>query len=160
MWYAGGIFDKQNVLASHRGVDEVDLGQFDLQIETDFATGCAMLISRKVLEKVGLFDENYFLYLEDLDLSERIKKAGYKIIFEPSSVIWHYNAGSTEGSGSRIHDYFITRNRLYFGFKYSSLRAKLALGRESIKILTAGRQWQKKGVLDFFLGRMNKGSFK
>ena len=159
IWYAGGVFDKNNILASHRGVDEVDHGQFDRREETDFATGCAMLIKKEVFDKIGLFDEKYFLYLEDLDLSTRAKKAGFKIFFEPSSIVWHYNAGSTGGSGSELQDYFITRNRMLFGFKYSSLRARIALMRESIRFLMSGRKAQKIGISDFYLRKLGKGSF-
>lgn len=158
IWYAGGIIDWKNVLASHRGVDEVDKGQFDEVYDSDFATGCAMLVGKEVFEKIGYFDERYFLYLEDLEFSVRAKKAGFGIGFAPSSLIWHYNAGSTGGSGSNLHDYFITRNRLLFGFKYAQPRAKMALVRESVKLLFLGRNWQKRGIMDFYLGRFGKGS--
>lgn len=158
LWYAGGKIDWKNILVKHRGVDEVDYGQFDDQIDTDFATGCAMLISKKVVENIGLFDENYFLYLEDIDFSIRAKKKGFRIAFIPQSVIYHYNAGSTEGSGSRLHDYFITRNRLLFGMRYASIRTKIALTRESVGLLFFGRTWQKIGVRDFYLRRLGKGS--
>ena len=159
IWYAGGILDMGNVLASHRGVDEVDRGQFDKVIETDFATGCCMLVKKEVFEKIGLFDGKYFLYLEDLDFSQRAKRAGFKIVFEPSSIIWHYNAASTGGSGSNLQDYFIARNRMLFGMKYASLRTKLALIRESLSLAISGRKWQKVGIRDFYIGRFGKGSF-
>lgn len=159
IWYAGGILDWNNVLASHRGVDEVDNGQFDKVSNTDFATGCAMLVKREVFDKIGLFDERYFLYLEDLDFSQRVRVAGLEIVFEPRSFIWHYNAASTGGSGSDVQDYFITRNRLLFAMKYASLRTKLALLRESIKLLISGRKWQRVGIRDFYLRRFGKGSF-
>lgn len=159
IWYTGGILDMKNVLASHRGVDEVDRGQFEEPIETDFATGCAMLVGKEVFEKIGFFDEKYFLYLEDLDFSQRAKIAGFKIFFEPSSLIWHYNAASTGGSGSNTQDYFITRNRMLFAMKYASSKTKLAILRESIKLLISGRKWQRRGILDYYLGRFGKGSF-
>jgi len=118
-----------------------------------------MIISREVLEKVGLFDEKYFLYYEDNDLSQRAKKQGFKIIYQPKAILWHLNAGSTGGSGSILHDYYITRNRLLFGFKFTSMRARLALVRESIKLMFLGRAWQRKGALDFYLGKFGRGSY-
>lgn len=159
IWYAGGILDWDSVLASHRGVDEVDRGQFDKVSDTDFATGCCMLIKKEVFDKIGYFDKNYFLYLEDLDFSQRAKIAGFKIVFEPSSIIWHYNAASTGGSGSNTQDYFITRNRMLFGNKHAGFRAKFALTRESLKLLVFGRKWQKQGIKDYYLGRFGKGDF-
>jgi GT2 family glycosyltransferase len=159
IWYAGGKIDWQNVIASHRGVDEVDKGQYEKVAETDFASGCCEMIKRKVLEKIGLFDERYFLYYEDNDLSQRAKAYNFKILYQPKAIMWHLNAGSTGGSGSTLHDYYITRNRLLFGFKYSSLRTKLALSKESFRDILSGRPWQKKGALDFYLRKFGKGSY-
>lgn len=159
IWYAGGKMDWKNVLASHVGVDEVDTGQFDKLEQTDFASGCCEMIKKEVFEKVGLFDEKYFLYYEDNDLSQRAKRFGFDIYYQPSAILWHKNAGSTGGSGSALQDYYITRNRLLFGFKYASLKAKFALARESLRFLITGRASQKKGVSDFYLGKFGKGSY-
>jgi GT2 family glycosyltransferase len=158
-WYAGGSQDWANVKSIHRGVDEVDHGQYDKIEQTDFATGCCMMFPRQVLEKVGLFDEKYFLYYEDADLNERIKRAGYKIYYVPTAILIHVNAASTGGSGSNLHDYYITRNRMLFGMKYAPLRTRLALFRESMRLLKNGRPYQKQGIQDFYLGRLYKGTF-
>lgn len=159
LWYAGGIMDFRNVTAKHRGVDEVDRGQYQKTEETDFSTGACLLVKKEVLERVGFFDDKYFLYYEDSDLSQRVKNAGYKIIYAPDAVAWHRNAASVGGSGSSLQDYYISRNRLLFGLKYAPLRSKIALIRESIRLLTIGREWQKKGVRDFYLRRLGKGRY-
>lgn len=159
-WYGGGKMDWANVIGHHRGVDEVDIGQYDKTEETEIATGCCMLIKKEVFKNIGLFDDKYFLYYEDADLSIRAKKKGFQIVYVPTSIIWHKNAGSAGGSGSVLQDYYITRSRLLFGFRYASTRSKLALFRESLSILFRGRQWQKRGIIDFYLGRMGKGSYK
>ena len=159
IWYAGGRIDWQNIIASHRGVDDVDNGQYQELEKTDFASGCCAMIKKEVFERVGLFDEKYFLYYEDNDLSQRAKKTGFEIYYQPKATLWHLNAGSTGGSGSTLHDYYITRNRLLFGFKFASFKTKLALVRESLRLITGGRQWQKKGALDFYLMRLGKGSY-
>ena len=149
-WYAGGDMDWRNVIGSHRGVDEVDHGQYDEVVQTDFATGCCVLIKSEVIKKIGVLDEKYFLYYEDSDFSERAKKAGFRIYYLPTSIIWHKNAGSTGGSGSKLQDYYITRNRLMFGEKYAPLKSKSALIREGIRLSLNGREWQKKGAKDYF----------
>lgn len=159
-WYAGGEMDWQNVIGHHRGVDEVDHGQYDDILETQFASGCCMFIKKAVFDKVGLFDNKYFLYYEDADFSERVKKADFKIAYVPKAALWHKNAGSAGGSGSKLQDYYITRNRLLFGVRYAPPRAKLALIKESFLIFFKGRYWQRRGVLDFYLNRFGKGSFK
>ena len=158
IWYAGGKMDWENLIGENIGVDEVDHGQFNVRTETELATGCCFLIRSDVLKNVGMFDDRYFLYYEDADLSERIKKAGYKILYEPKAILWHKNAESS-GVGSELHDYYITRNRLLFGMKYASIRTKVALVRESLKLLRTGRKWQRKGVRDFYLRRFGRGSF-
>jgi hypothetical protein len=159
IWYAGGKIDWENVYGTNGGVDEVDKGQFEKTMETDYVNGCLFFAKAEVLEKVGAFDKRYYLYYEDTDLSVKIKKAGYKLMFCPSAKIWHLSSGSS-ASGSSLHDYFITRNRLLFGMSYASLRAKTALIKESIKFLFNGREWQKKGVIDFYLKRFGRGSWK
>jgi len=159
IWYAGGEMDWQNVIGYSRGVDEVDQGQFDNTTETQIATGCCLLIPRKIIEKIGLFSQKYFMYYEDADWSMRAHNAGYKIGFAPSAVIWHKNATSSGGSGSSLQDYYITRNRLLFGLTYAPFRAKIALIRESLRLLSQGRKWQKQGVRDYYLQRFEQGSY-
>jgi len=160
IWYAGGKMDWKNIIGSNREVDEVDKGQFNKIEETEIATGCCMLIKKEVLEEAGNFDGKFFLYYEDADLAMRVKNKGFKIVYVPKSVIWHKNAGSTGGSGSVLQDYYIARNRLLFGFKYAPIRSKLALFRESVSLLFRGRKWQRRGVIDFYLERFGKGSYK
>jgi len=158
-WFAGGYMDWDNVKSVHRGVDEVDNGQYDKVEKIDFASGCCVMFKRKTLEKVGLFDEKYFLYFEDADLSQRIQRAGYALYFAPEAVVWHFNAASSGGAGNNLQDYFITRNRMLFGMIYAPLRAKLALIRESSRLLLAGRPYQKKAIKDFYLARFGKGTY-
>ena len=111
IWYAGGIFDKENVIGKHRGVDEVDSGKYDSPEETDFVTGASLFVKREVFEKIGLFDEKYFLYYEDADFCERAKRAGFNVVYIPDAVVYHENAASAE-LGSPLQDYYISRNRL------------------------------------------------
>lgn len=158
-WYAGGTFDWDNINGKHRGVDDVDTGQYDKAEEIDLLTGCCVLLTRKALEKVKGFDARYFLYYEDADLNFRLKKAGFTIYYEPKAMLWHVNAGATGGSGSVLQDYFISRNRMLIGMKYARLRTKFALVRESVRILRTGRQWQKRGVRDYYLRKFGKGSY-
>jgi len=156
IWYAGGIIDWDNILAKHRGIDEVDRGQYEETSETPFATGCCMLIRKEVVEKIGLLDEKYFLYFEDVDYSLRAKKAGFKIVYFPKAHLWHKNAASSGKPGSATHVYYQTRNRLYFGFKYASLSTKKSLFFDSLKMIMKNNL-HKKACLDYYLGRMGKG---
>ncbi len=159
IWFAGGTIDWPYLRAFHRGVDEVDRGQFDHLVDTDFATGCCMLIKREVIEEVGLLDKKYFLYLEDVDYSIRAKRKGYKIIFSPKSVIYHKNAGSSGGAGSKLHGYYQTRNRALFFFRYAKIRYKITLVKLMINQLMTGDEIQRQAVIDSILGRYGKQPF-
>ncbi len=153
LWYGGGYIDWDNMYASHRGVDEVDHGQYNQTEETAFVTGCSMMIARTVFDRIGLFDEAYYLYLEDVDFCLRAKRAGFTIVYVPSSVVWHSNAQSSGGAGSQLHQYYLTRNRYLIGLRYAPLRTKIALAREGTKFLIAGSPLQKRAVLDAIIGR-------
>lgn len=159
IWFAGGHTDWANVITIHRGIDEVDHGQYDTIEPTDFASGCCMMFKREVLEKVGLLDDKYFLYYEDADLNERIKRAGYKIYYVPTAILIHVNAASTGGAGNVLHDYFISRNKMLFGMTYAPLRTKIALIRESFRLLRNGRPFQKIAIQDYYQRKFNKGTF-
>lgn len=156
IWYAGAEFDWDNVYSKHIGIDQVDTGQFNLSHEIEFANFCCILIKKEVFKTIGFLDEQYFLYWEDGDFSVRALRSGFKILFEPRAVIWHKNSSSS-GAGSKLHDYYLTRNRLLFGFKYVSFRTKLALIKESFKKLLTGRPGEKQGIIDFYLHRLGKG---
>lgn len=159
IWYAGGDMDWNNVYGSNHGVDEVDKGQFEKPRETDFATGACIMVSRDVIQKVGMLDEKYYLYMEDADWCQRIRRAGYKVFYTPYAHLWH-KVSQSSGIGSELNDYFITRNRLYYGMKYASLRTKVALLRESIRFMQNGRKWQTIGARDFYLRKFGRGSWK
>ncbi len=156
LWYGGGSLDWPNLVAYHRGVDEIDRGHFDTQTESDFATGCCVIIRREVLEKIGLLDERFFLYLEDVDLSVRAKQMGYEIGFCATSVVWHKNAGSTGGAGSPLQTYYQTRNRLLFGLKHGTLRQQLATVMFLIRLLKNGTSAERVAVTDLLMGQLGK----
>lgn len=155
IWFAGGKFDKLNVLGSHIGVDEVDRGQYENEVEVDFVTGAAMFVKREVFEKIGYFDEKYFLYYEDSDFCFRAKKAGFKIIYIPTAIIYHQNAKST-GLGSSLQDYFITRNRLVFASKFLNLRTQIALFKEALRNFKNPNR--RRALIDFIICNLGKGS--
>jgi GT2 family glycosyltransferase len=158
-WYAGGIIDRNNVYTSHRGVDEVDKGQYNKTIETDVANGACVIIRREVFKKIGLLDSSFFLYWEDADFSERAKRAGYKVMYFGQTCLWHKVSASTGGSGSPTNDYFLTRNRFYYSMRYSSFRTKFAVLRDTLRLVFIGRTWQKWGAIDALLGRKGMGQW-
>jgi GT2 family glycosyltransferase len=109
IWFAGSYYDKNVNDFPHRGADKEDIGKYEENVIIDRAVGCAMLMPINVLNNVGYFDNRYFLYYEDIDLSLRVRKSNYKILFVPSSMIYH----KVERTGSRINtNYYHARNKL------------------------------------------------
>lgn len=157
IWYAGGIIDWNNIYTTHRGVDEVDKGQFDKSINTDLASGACMIINNKVFDKVGLLDEGFYLYWEDADFSQRLKEKGYEVIYYPKVKVWHKVSASAGGIGSRSNDYFLIRNRYYFATRYAKVRTKLAVLRDTLKLAFIGRDWQKIGAFHALIGKKGAG---
>lgn len=151
IWYGGGYFDWDNIANVHRGLDQVDLGQFDLTEESGIFSGACVLIKKEVFERIKGFDEKYFLYFEDSDFAKRVKDAGFKIFYNGQVSVYHKVSQST-GIGSSLTDYYHTRNKLIFGIRYASKRTKFALTREALRLMVVGRSEQRKGVWDYFVG--------
>ena len=95
------------------GYGEQDNGQYDRIRDTAFAHGAAMMLKREVLDRVGLMNEEYFLYYEETDWSLRIRKAGYRIVYVPDTCILHKESLST-GKNSPLQTYYLNRNRTLF----------------------------------------------
>ena len=75
-------------------------------------SGCAALYRRSMLDQIGLFDSDYFLYCEDTDLGLRGRLAGWNCLYVPGAVVEH-DYSSTTGRASAQKAYFVERNRLY-----------------------------------------------
>lgn len=95
------------------GSKQEDLGQHDKSGYTYFAHGAAMLVKREVIEKVGAFADIFFIYYEELDWGERIRRAGYKIYYQAEAEIFHKES-VTMGKESPMKAYYHTRNRILF----------------------------------------------
>ena len=95
------------------GCGEEDLGQYDTPHPTPYVHGAAMMVKREVIEKAGMMPECYFLYYEELDWSEMIRRAGFEIWYEPACTVYHKESQTT-GRMSPLKTFYITRNRLLF----------------------------------------------
>jgi GT2 family glycosyltransferase len=95
------------------GYKEDDNGQHDNSGYTHGAHGCAMMVKKEVIDKVGMFPEKFFIYYEEWDWSARILKAGYKIFYQSKGLIFHKES-VTMGKESAIKIYYHTRNRILY----------------------------------------------
>ena len=99
------------------GYGQNDSGKFNKIKETALAHGAAMLVRAEAVKKAGLMPEEYFLYYEEIDWCERIKKEGYKIMFVPDSIVMHKESISI-GKQSYIQVFYKTRNRILLARKW------------------------------------------
>ena len=170
LWSAGGKINWLYNKGTMRGYGEIDRGQYDNHSfqKTDFITGCCLLIKRKVIEKIGLMPEDYFLYYEDTDWSLKTRRAGFQCIFAPAAKIWHKGSrGSQEGSPSYI--YYHTRSGLIFSRRFAPFYIKpfihldilWRIFKQMIKLIFMPRKriWARYillGIRDFYLGKRGK----
>jgi GT2 family glycosyltransferase len=119
--YAG--YNKVNIFTGRNGMigcKEKDNGQYNEIVQTNYVHGGAMLVSRKVIGEVGGLPEHFFLYYEEFDWSEQIKRKGFKIYYQPNSLIYHKES-MTAGKSSPLKTYYLTRNRILFMQRNMSL---------------------------------------
>ncbi|MEK7729197.1 MAG: glycosyltransferase family 2 protein [candidate division KSB1 bacterium] len=120
IWFAGGRINYWAGLTAHRGIREMDRGQYDRVEDTDYLTGCTMLIRREVLERVGLFDPIYFpAYTEDADLCVRAQRAGYRLLYAPQAKVWHKVSSSSGGGMSPFKTKLKVQHSLIFFKRYT-----------------------------------------
>ncbi|MBC8551852.1 MAG: glycosyltransferase family 2 protein, partial [Candidatus Brocadiales bacterium] len=112
IWFAGARFDRKSCIVTTTEFDQFDKSKSSALIESDYITGCALLIRRDAIEKIGLLDERFFLYCEDVDWGLRCIKAGLKNLIIPGSHIWHKISISSGGIDSLMRAYHKTRSQL------------------------------------------------
>jgi GT2 family glycosyltransferase len=105
----------------------VPIGIPDQSAPVDWLAGASMMIRREVLNEIGLFDENYFLYFEETDLCYRAKKAGWLTVYIRRSSVVHIGGASTGmETWSRVPRYWMDSRRLYFSKNYGVLNYYIA----------------------------------
>ena len=111
VWSAGGTVDwRGNSVLLGEGSRDEPGGQ---PRDVDFVVGCGLMVKRQVLEEVGLLDERYFIYYEETDLCARVRKAGYRVVYQPAARLWH-KVSRTFGAGSEFTLYYMYRNVLLY----------------------------------------------
>lgn len=118
IWFAGARFNPETCMASSFDVDQAVQCENSVPIESDFITGCALLVKREVIEKIGLLDERIFIYCEDLDWGLRLIKAGLRNLVVPDARIWHKVSITVGGLDSPFTIYHKTRSRLLMAKLY------------------------------------------
>lgn len=113
---SAGICISRSGAAWDRGMFEPDRGQYEFVEEVFGACAGAALYRREMMDEIGLFDEDFFLYLEDVDLAFRARLAGWKCIYVPGARVIHHHGG-TAGVGSDLAVYYGNRNIVWYPIK-------------------------------------------
>lgn len=85
---------------------------------TEFAVGCCFLAKSEVFRNIGGFDENLFMYFEDIDWSLRVRQAGFEILLEPKAKVYHWVSFSGN-KAAKLRRFYMTRNHLWILRRYS-----------------------------------------
>ncbi len=141
IWSVGAQRQFLTLEMTDQATGQMDRGQWDEIQERDYVTGCALLIPREVFEKVGLFDERYFAYYEDLDFSFRVTEAGFGMLLVPEARLWHKVAQTSGGLDSPLERYLMAKGSVLF------------FGRH-------GGGWRRLFIVPYRLGSAAKTTFK
>jgi GT2 family glycosyltransferase len=137
LWYAGGSFNPLLGYSGRvRGAGQRDSGGFDEEVEVDWATGAALVVSRRALEQAGLLDEELFAYVEDVDWCLRIREAGLRVVFVPSLRAWHRVSASTGGPASPTSLRYHCRNTLAVSERHRPLPRGATGARRAVVVAT------------------------
>jgi len=110
IWFAGGIVTRGWGLIRHRGANQKEDAFRDGPRAIDYVSGAAVLLTRAALERVGLLDPDYVIYVEDVDWSARARRAGYTLWYEPRARGWHHVSATSGGGLTPLKAYFRLRS--------------------------------------------------
>jgi hypothetical protein len=111
-----GICLSRSGAAWDRGMFEEDRGQYDLEVDIFGPCAGAALYRKEMLVEIGPFDEDFFMFMEDVDLAFRGRLAGWKCLYVPEARVYHIHGG-TAGPGSDLSVYYGNRNIIWYVLK-------------------------------------------
>mgnify|MGYP000432702724 CR=1 FL=1 len=91
--------------------------RYDEEEEIFFASDCACLYRREMLEDIGLYDEDFFAYADETDMGWRARLAGWKCIYSPKAIVYHLHSVSSGGRYSSFKAFLVERNRIWVALK-------------------------------------------
>jgi GT2 family glycosyltransferase len=115
IWAAGGKFQPWlGYRTIHFGADEIDTGQHNQVRRVAYVPTCCVLIKKNVFDKIGLMDERYFVYVDDVDFMYRAMRKQIKLVYSAEANLLHKVGRLTGGEDSPFSHRYCTRNRIYF----------------------------------------------
>ena len=138
--------------AANRGAWEIDAGQYDKSIDVFGASGAAMAVRRDLIDDIGVFEEVFESYMEDVDFAWRAQLRGWRCVFVPDAVVYHRLSAT---GGGTYASYRVARNRIWviarnmpgrLVFRHAGLILK-AQGRHLVKAVRAWRGAEARATL-------------
>ena len=123
----GGSFDVRTGMARHDYNGVINLTGLMPKRDAEYLDGGTMLLRAEVLRQVGGFDEEFFMYGEDCDISFRIRRAGYRTTAVRDAWAWHYHRENNGSLGAPHEIFYITRNQYYLVAKHGNDKDRRAL---------------------------------
>lgn len=118
IWFAGGQQDAKLLELRDRSQGEPDGPKWAASRDVDYLLGACLLVNLQVAASVGLFDEHYFMYYEDLDWSIRLRQAGYRLRMVGDAVLYHRVAVSSGGEDSPNRRRYLAQSSVYFFWQH------------------------------------------
>lgn len=146
IWYAGGRLSRIIRKPTSIGLNQKDIGQYDMTQKCNFANGCCMLLTKEIIEQVGFLDERFFLYYEDTEYSMRAEKKQFEIWYCGKAVVYHKVNGSTKGNENPLSVYYITRNWLLCNSIYLEKKINLFFAYFTLNRLAWSIIWIFRGT--------------
>ena len=123
----GKYTDKWRIVGGNIGFEKTDDGQYDYIKEIEFCDDNILLYPLKIFDKVGFYDEMYFLYFDEVDLQMKAKKNNVKIIYDHRCVIQH-KGGLSSGQGpNKLKSFYLSRNHILFMSSHGSFIQKFRM---------------------------------
>jgi GT2 family glycosyltransferase len=132
IWFAGVDWLETTMEFRHRSDDPGARVDTRGVVDTDYASGCALLTRSSVLRRIGLLDSKFFLTFEETDLCYRGRRDGLRSYVVARASLWHKVSASFGGAGSPLITYFQTRNKLLWGERHLRGRALYSLYKRTL----------------------------
>jgi GT2 family glycosyltransferase len=120
IWFAGGSYNRALGYSMHPGMDEPDNGG-GVEGPVDFITGCALMVRRELIERLGVFDEDFNMYAEDIEYCFRARDVGFCSLYVPSALVRHKVSSTSGVPGSNVmtpqRSYYYARNMILLVLK-------------------------------------------
>ncbi|MEW6511325.1 MAG: glycosyltransferase family 2 protein [Bacteroidota bacterium] len=115
IWYGGGEISFWTGTMRHVGIRQREDATDTTVRDTAYASGCCLLARREAVEAAGMLDETFFIYTEDADWCMRVRRAGFRIVYEPRARIWHKVSVSAGGhlSAFKLRHKFLSNMRFF-----------------------------------------------